>query len=115
VRALTPTGAPDKSVTITEVPPPDPRPNELVIAVEAISVNRGETFLLADPKPGWRPGKDIAGTVVTAAAGRHGCGERPASSQHKECSVFYHPSPDRSWINRPRGHDTLRGLQERPK
>jgi len=66
--ALTPTGIDDKAVEVSEVPEPEPRADELVLQVEAFSVNRGETFLLANPKPGWRPGKDIAGTVVRAAA-----------------------------------------------
>ena len=39
-----------------------------MVGVEAYSVNRGETFLLDVPAPGWRPGKDIAGTIVTTAA-----------------------------------------------
>jgi NADPH:quinone reductase-like Zn-dependent oxidoreductase len=68
MRALTPTGIGDKMVEISDVPEAEPQPHELVMRVDAFSVNRGETFLLANPKPGWRPGKDIAGTVVRAAA-----------------------------------------------
>ncbi|WP_055494996.1 alcohol dehydrogenase catalytic domain-containing protein [Streptomyces sp. TP-A0356] len=68
MRALTPTGIDDKMVEITEVPEVEPRPNELVVRVEAFSVNRGETFLLASPRPGWRPGQDVAGRVVRAVA-----------------------------------------------
>jgi NADPH:quinone reductase-like Zn-dependent oxidoreductase len=45
--------------------------DELVVQVEAISVNRGETLQLESVRPGWRPGKDIAGRVLQAAqAGR---------------------------------------------
>lgn len=54
------------SVTRAKVAEPACRPGEVVIAVEAYSVNRGETFLLESPPPGWRPGKDVAGTVVNA-------------------------------------------------
>ena len=36
--------------------------------VEGFSVNRGEIFRLEQPRPGTRPGKDIAGLVVQAAA-----------------------------------------------
>lgn len=43
-------------------------PAEALVAVEAYSVNRGETFLLEAQRSGWRPGKDVAGVVVTAAA-----------------------------------------------
>src|SRR5262249_2819057 len=38
-----------------------------VIAVDAFSINRGETFQLEAPRPQWRPGKDVAGRVVRAA------------------------------------------------
>lgn len=64
-----------------------PAAGEAVIAVEAFSVNRGETFLLEDPPAGWRPGKDIAGRVIRAAAAgtrvvahppSHGWAERAA-------------------------------------
>lgn len=57
-----------RSVRLAEVDEPQPAPGEALVAVEAYSVNRGETFLLDHPAPGWRPGKDIAGRVVTAAA-----------------------------------------------
>ena len=52
----------------TEVREPTAGADEAVVEVEAYSVNRGETFLLQAPAPGWRPGKDIAGTVRIAAA-----------------------------------------------
>lgn len=46
---------------------PLPAAHEALIAVEAFSVNRGETFLLESPRPGWRPGQDVAGRIVAAA------------------------------------------------
>jgi NADPH:quinone reductase-like Zn-dependent oxidoreductase len=64
--ALIPDG--ERSVVIADVADVDPRPDEAVVAVEAFSINRGETFLLERPAPHWRPGKDVAGTVVSAAA-----------------------------------------------
>ncbi|MFD0329455.1 zinc-binding dehydrogenase [Streptacidiphilus monticola] len=70
MRALLPD--PERIVRIDEVPEPEPEPQQAVVAVEAFSVNRGETFQLdgsLDRRwPGWRPGKDVAGTVVRAAA-----------------------------------------------
>ena len=65
--------------------------DEAVVAVEAFSVNRGETFLLERPPAGWRPGKDIAGRVVQAAA--DGTGPRPGAR------VVGHP-PSRGWAER---------------
>ena len=56
------------SVRLTEVDPPAPAPAEVMVAVDAYSVDRGETLLLERPRQGWRPGKDVAGVVVGAAA-----------------------------------------------
>lgn len=62
----------DKPVVLGETAEPEPADDEAVIAVEAYSVNRGETFQLdggLDRRwAGWRPGKDIAGTVTRPAA-----------------------------------------------
>ncbi|MBS2553140.1 zinc-binding dehydrogenase [Catenulispora sp. NL8] len=68
MKAMTATGRTDRSVELTVVAEPRPRPNEALVKVEAYSVNRGETFQLETPRPDWRPGKDIAGLVVQAAA-----------------------------------------------
>ena len=75
-------------VALGDVPEPRPNDDEAVIAVEAYSVNRGETFQLDGTldrrPPGWRPGKDVAGTVVRAAAD----GTGPAAGTR----VVAHPS-----------------------
>ncbi|MFI0976393.1 zinc-binding dehydrogenase [Streptomyces sp. NPDC021093] len=68
MKALIPSGRTDIPVTFDEVDPPQPQPHEALVEVQAISVNRGETFQLEAPQPGWRPGKDVAGVVVRAAA-----------------------------------------------
>jgi NADPH:quinone reductase-like Zn-dependent oxidoreductase len=68
MRALLATDGADPLVKCVEVPEPAPARDEAVIAVEAFSINRGETFLLEQPRVGWRPGKDIAGRVVRAAS-----------------------------------------------
>jgi NADPH2:quinone reductase len=65
MRALIPDG--NASVRMAQIREPHAKGNEVVIAVAAFSINRGETFLLDAPRPGWRPGKDVAGTVVEAA------------------------------------------------
>jgi NADPH:quinone reductase-like Zn-dependent oxidoreductase len=51
---------------------PVPEANELVLDVRAFSVNRGELFLLQQRAEGWRPGQDVAGVVLQAAADGNG-------------------------------------------
>ena len=55
-------------VRLADVDEPQPATDEAIIAVEAFALNRGETFQLEAPRSGWRPGKDVAGRVVRAAA-----------------------------------------------
>jgi len=87
MRALIPTGSPGDLVTMAGgVDEPDPAPDQVVIEVEAFSINRGETFLLQAPKPGWRPGKDVAGRVVRAAGNGHGPGTGARVVAHGEHS-----------------------------
>jgi NADPH:quinone reductase-like Zn-dependent oxidoreductase len=66
VKAVLPAGL--GKIEVTDIEEVEPGAHELVIEVGAYSVNRGETFQLELPRDGWRPGKDIAGRVVTAAA-----------------------------------------------
>jgi NADPH:quinone reductase-like Zn-dependent oxidoreductase/ketosteroid isomerase-like protein len=73
MQALTPT---DSTIEMREIGEPVAGPGEVVVAVEAFSINRGETFLLERPRPGWRPGKDVAGTVVQTTAGGPPVGTR---------------------------------------
>ncbi|WP_373313051.1 zinc-binding dehydrogenase [Streptomyces morookaense] len=82
---MTATGRTSPAVGLATVDQPRPRPDEVLVKVEAYSVNRGETFQLEAPRPDWRPGKDIAGLVVQAAAdgsgpavGRRVVGHPPA-------------------------------------
>ena len=55
-------------VEIREVPEPELRPNEALVAVHAFSLNRGELRLIEMRPEGWRPGQDIAGVVLRQAA-----------------------------------------------
>jgi NADPH:quinone reductase-like Zn-dependent oxidoreductase len=50
------------------VPAPVPAASEAVVAVEAVSLNRGEVRALQQAEAGWRPGWDLAGVVAEAAA-----------------------------------------------
>ncbi len=71
----------DPSVTgrlaIKEVPAPQARSAEALVRVEAISLNRGETRRAMEAEAGWRPGWDLAGTVIEPAT--DGSGPRAGS------------------------------------
>jgi NADPH:quinone reductase len=84
---------PDRAhlVVLTEVDEPQPAADEAVVSVAAYSVNRGETFLLERRPAGWRPGKDVAGTVIRAAAD----GSGPTEGMR----VVAHP-PAAGWAER---------------
>ena len=64
-------------IAIREVAEPELRPNEALVAVHAFSLNRGELRLFQVRPEGWRPGQDIAGVVVRAAA--DGSGPAPGT------------------------------------
>jgi NADPH:quinone reductase len=55
-------------VELREVPEPQRVSNEALVEVRAFSLNRGELRLLQVRPEGWRPGQDISGVVVQAAA-----------------------------------------------
>ncbi|HEV2335590.1 MAG TPA: zinc-binding dehydrogenase [Stellaceae bacterium] len=55
-------------VAIQQVAEPELRPDEALVAVHAFSLNRGELRLFQVRPEGWRPGQDIAGVVLRAAA-----------------------------------------------
>ena len=81
--ALLPTDRSDPLVKLGEAHEPPTAPDEALIQVEAFSINRGETFLLERPRDGWRPGRDISGRVIRAAA----LGSGPAAGER----VVGHP------------------------
>jgi len=90
MKAVVATGS-GGSVELGEVDEPEPKPDEAVVEVAAFSPNRGETFLLEQPRRGWRPGKDIAGTVTREAED----GSGPRRGQR----VVGHPDDD-GWAER---------------
>ncbi len=55
-------------LAVQTVPEPTPHANEAVVRVHAVSLNRGELRRLTTAAPGWRPGWDLAGEVLAAAA-----------------------------------------------
>jgi NADPH:quinone reductase-like Zn-dependent oxidoreductase len=51
-----------------DLPEPEPAPAEFLLDVRAFAVNRGELMLIERRSDGWRPGQDVAGVVLEAAA-----------------------------------------------
>lgn len=51
-----------------DLPEPVPAADEVLVEVRAYSINRGELALIKMRPNGWRPGQDLAGVVVRAAA-----------------------------------------------
>jgi NADPH:quinone reductase-like Zn-dependent oxidoreductase len=49
-------------VAIREVPEPQPKPNEALVAVHAFSLNRGELRLFQVRPEGWRPARTLPGS-----------------------------------------------------
>ena len=66
MKALVATG--DGGVQLREVDEPQPGPDEAVVSVRAVSLNRGEVRALATAAEGWVPGSDVAGVVASPAA-----------------------------------------------
>jgi NADPH2:quinone reductase len=59
--------SPDR-IAFRDLPEPTPAADETVIAVRAVSLNRGEFRRLQWETDGWRPGYDVAGVVERRAA-----------------------------------------------
>jgi len=59
-------------IALHEVPEPQPSPNEALVEVRVFSLNRGELRLMQIRPEGWRPGQDISGVVLQAAADGNG-------------------------------------------
>ena len=58
----------EEKIELREVAEPEPRSDEVLLEVRSISLNRGEVNRLATAAEGWRPGWDVAGVVLEAAA-----------------------------------------------
>ncbi|HEV7663586.1 MAG TPA: zinc-binding dehydrogenase [Chloroflexota bacterium] len=67
MRALVATANPKFALELREVDEPTAAPNEALIEVHAVSINRGELRLIGARPAGWRPGQDVAGVIARAA------------------------------------------------
>src|ERR1700733_14195646 len=59
-------------IELRDIADPSPARDEALVAVHAFSLNRGELASFARNKEGWVPGQDIAGVVLSQAAGGWG-------------------------------------------
>lgn len=76
MKALVCVGAPDL-VELRDVPAPVAERGEVLVQVEAVSVNRGEVHRLMNrDNIGWQPGWDFAGSVIRGADGHIRPGSR---------------------------------------
>jgi NADPH:quinone reductase-like Zn-dependent oxidoreductase len=69
MRALVADPSASPALAITDVPEPTPGPGQLLVEVEAASVNRGEVRLAGAKPPGSVIGWDVAGTVAALGEG----------------------------------------------
>ncbi|HUB39949.1 MAG TPA: zinc-binding dehydrogenase [Streptosporangiaceae bacterium] len=68
------------------LPEPSPADNEAIVEVKAFAVNHDEANLIARRPDGWRPGQDVAGVVIKAAASDAG----PAAGDRVVCYLDQH-------------------------
>jgi NADPH:quinone reductase-like Zn-dependent oxidoreductase len=98
MKALVNTPQGPAPVELRDLPEPSPTAHEALIAVHAFSLNRGELTLMRIRPEGWRPGQDVSGVVLRAAADGtgpkegsrvvaildwHGWAERVAAPTHR--------------------------------
>jgi NADPH:quinone reductase len=69
MRALVADPSASPALSLADVPEPEPGPGQVVIDMEAASVNRGEVRTAAKQPPGTVIGWDVAGTVAAVGEG----------------------------------------------
>ncbi|HEY7605243.1 MAG TPA: zinc-binding alcohol dehydrogenase family protein [Actinomycetes bacterium] len=69
MRALVADASASPALSLADVPEPTPGPGQLLLAMEAASVNRGEVRTAAKQPPGTVIGWDVAGTVAALGEG----------------------------------------------
>jgi NADPH2:quinone reductase len=78
VRALVAVPGAPGGIELRDVADPEPVPDQALVEVRAVSLNRGECVTLRQQtKDGWRPGWDLAGVVLRQSA--DGTGPAPGT------------------------------------
>jgi NADPH:quinone reductase-like Zn-dependent oxidoreductase len=77
-----------------DLPEPAPAPGEVVVEVRAYAINHDEVNLIARRPDGWRPGQDVAGVVVRAAAD----GTGPAEGSRVVCYLDWEGWAERAAV-----------------
>lgn len=67
IRAIVVDPSVPERLVIREFEPPSSLPNEAIVQVASVSLNRGEVRRSQSADAGWRPGWDFAGTIEAAA------------------------------------------------
>ena len=81
MRALVADSSAPARIALRDVPEPMPLPGEVLVAVRAFSLNRGELRMLGTASDGWRPGWDCAGVLQSDVAGGPRAGTRVVGIQ----------------------------------
>jgi NADPH:quinone reductase-like Zn-dependent oxidoreductase len=97
VRALVVDRSVDGGIALHEVPEPLVGPDEVVVEVRAISLNRGELRMLASAPDGLRPGWDFAGILRTDVDGGPNAGERVVGIRRGQAWAERVSAP-RNWV-----------------
>lgn len=107
--ALVQTGNIDSPVKFDERPDPDPAADQLLIKVEAFSLNRADFLYLRSPGSDWRVGVDFVGTVIKPTSQGNGpkmgarvLAHNPAGGGGAQLAV----APARHAVELPAGFDT---------
>src|SRR6266545_1830104 len=72
MRALVADPSASPAVSLGDVPEPSPGPGQVLVRMEAASINRGEICTAARQPPGKVIGWDIAGSVIALGGGVSG-------------------------------------------
>ncbi len=82
MRALVADSSATGRIALRDAPEPTPAPGEVLVAVRAFSLNRGEMRMLGTAADGWRPGWDFAGILQSDVEHGPRAGARVVGIRH---------------------------------